>query len=301
MNKSEETEVRKTSRWIEEEEAKTEIDTEDKNNDILRDIEDLEEKPKKKKSTYLQIPVIISICLVIASLLGYFTYKSVLIKEPEGVIWEWVSDDDTVWYYEFKEDNIVKIYSASYEITSDYIKDKDSGKTNKLSLPFPTQLQLGCFVLDEEIDYSVSGIRIAGDQRMTISYSISGEDHEYELSQVSERENVLDLPEDFSADEDLLGEWTNYASSNGVQYTLAFYDDGSCKLNTIYDFDDGTHTEICRNNIYTVDSGELHITYMTDDTNVESYQYSVKDDILYLDGTPIYYRTDSSPSTPDQQ
>ena len=60
------TEKRAASRWIEEDEK-------------------IPETPKKK-SPYIQIPVIIAICIFAASLLAFFAYKYIFIAEPEDAI-----------------------------------------------------------------------------------------------------------------------------------------------------------------------------------------------------------------------
>ncbi len=289
MNHTDETEVKvteplsvsETSRWIEEEEP---------------------EAPKKKHP-YIQIPVIISLCLVAASLLAFFAYKIFWIAEPEGVTWVWSSETDNVnWYFEFQDENVFKAYIGSFEITANYTKDKSDSDVNKLlvSADVPYAQSVGCIFFGAEINYKISGSRVAGSQEMVITYPDDPEGQEFVLTQTEKSESGLALPEDFTADEELTGEWVNIYSTDDAKQTIIFNDDGSMILSEAYEFANGNYTEIRRNCTYTVENNELNITWIAEDTVVHQSEYVIKDGILTLDGAS-YYRADRDTATPDQK
>ena len=178
---------------------------------------------KTKKKPLLQVPVIISLCLVVVSLLAFFAYKVFWIAEPEGVLWEYESDEGVTWYFEFKDDNTFKAYvGSSYELTAGYLKDKD-GSDSILTI-LPTELissSIGCFPFGIPIDYKISGSRLAGSQEMDISYTdeyyyMTGGDKDktYTLKQAKEREEALEPDKDFVEDENLTGVWITKDSTD---------------------------------------------------------------------------------------
>ena len=275
-----------SSRWIEDEASeKTEVS----------------ETSEKKKAPFIQAPVIISMCLVIVSLLAFFAYRIFWIAEPEGVLWTWSSEtDDVNWYYEFKDDNVFKAYVGSFEVTANYSKDKSNEEVNKLmvSANVPYASSMGCVFFGSEINYTITGSRIGGSQEMTITYPDDPEGQEFVLKQTDKRDSDLELPDDFTEDKDLTGEWINTYSTADAKQTIVFGDDGSMILAESYTFSDGSFTEIRRNCTYTVDNNEINITWVSEEPVVHHSTYEIKDGVLNLDGA-TYYRADGA-STPDQ-
>lgn len=275
------TEKRTASRWIEEDEKTPET--------------------PKKKSPYIQIPVIIAICIFAASLLAFFAYKYIFIAEPEGVTWTWHSDDEDVdWYFEFKDNNIFKADFGSFEITTNYLKDKNDSSVNKLTFADASLYgqNIGCIFLGTEIDYTISGNRLAGDQKMTLTYPDDEEETEFVLEQTKEKTSPLDLPEDFKEDEKLTGEWVNVFSTDSATQTYIFNDDGSMELTVKYQLDQGHYFEIRRNCTYTVDKNEINITWVNKDPVVHHAEYTIKDGTLLIDGA--YFTRPGSKATPDE-
>lgn len=302
MNIQEETEVKVS-------EAIADSEVEKKTAAAARWIEeDQPEEPakslKKKKGPFIQIPVIISLCLVVVSLLAFFAYKIFWIAEPEGVTWVWSSDTDNVnWYFEFKDDNVFKAHIGSFEVTSNYVKDKSDDSVSKMTVsadvPFIRSQSLGCIFFGAEMQYKVTGSRIGGNQEMTITYTDDPEQQEFVLKQTNEKEPPLELPDEFTEDKDLTGEWINIYSTEDAKQTMTFNDDGSMVLNEVYTFQNGNLTEIRRNCTYTVSDSEINITWKAEDTVVHNAEYVIKDGILSLDGAS-YYRADSA-ATSDQK
>ena len=255
----------------------------------------------EKKKPYIQIPVIISICLVAASLLAFFAYKFIFISEPEGVIWKWHSEsDDMDYYFEFQENNVFKAYFGSFEITANYEKEKGDNGDNTLTISDSSMSveKIGCFAMGEKMKYDISGLRVGGNQEMTLS-----SEEDIVMKQSAKWENPLELPEDFKEDEDLTGEWINVFSSDNAKQTLLFNDDGSMELTASYTFTKGQQTVIRRYCTYTVENAktkEMNITWVGIEPVVHHSEYTIKDGILYFEGS-YFYRADNNPATPDQE
>lgn len=266
-------------------------------------IEDEEKSPAQpeKKKPFLQVPVIISLCIVAASLLAFFTYKFIFITEPEGVIWKYESESDGMdYYFEFKDGNVFKANFGSFEITTNYTKntEDDGAKTLTIIDPSMSLEKIGCFTFGEKVKYDISGLRITSNQQMTLTGK--GEDEEpVVLNQSEPWECPLDTPEDFKEDENLTGEWVNVFSSDSAKQTLEFNDDGSLTLTATYKFSGGQFTEITRYCTYTVEKNEINIIWYGKDKVVHNTQYSIKDGILQLEGS-YFYRAGNNPATPDQ-
>ena len=274
------------SRWIEDDETESK--------DAV--------KKSAKKHPYIQIPVIISLCLVVVSLLAFFAYKYIFIAEPEGVLWTWYSEEeDADWYFEFEDDNIFKAYFGSFELSGNYLKDKSDPQVNRLTISDASMFgqDIGCLYLGTEIDYTISGNRVAGDQKMTLTYPMDTTGQEFELTQTDKREYPLQLPDDFTEDENLTGEWVNVFSTDSAKQSYIFNDDGSMSLVIRYAFSGDNFFEICRNCTYTVDKNEINITWITNDPVVHHTEYSIKDGMLEIDGA-YFYRAGNNPATPDQ-
>ncbi len=306
MSNIEETEVKVTETVAESEEPRAAArwieDHEDDPGVSFAEEEDttVEEAPKKKRPL-LQVPVIISICLVVFSLLAFFAYQLFWIAEPEGVTWVWSSETDNVnWYYEFKDGKVFKAYVGSFEVTANYTKEKND-EVNKLmvSADVPYAQSLGCIFFSNELNYTVKGSRLFGSQEMTLVYPEDPEAQEFVLTQAKEREPALELPDDFTEDKELTGEWLNIYSTDDAKQTIIFNEDGSMSLSESYEFSNGNFTEIRRNCTYTVADNEINITWKAEEPVVHNSEYVIKDGLLYLDGA-AYYRAGSQPSTPDQ-
>lgn len=273
-------------------------------NEIDDETEPASEAPvkKKKKRPFIQVPVIISICLVAASLLAYLSYHLLWITEPEGVTWVWASETDNVnWYYEFKDDNVFKAYVGSFEVTASYEKDKSEEAVNKLMVTsgIPYAQSLGCIFFSAEMKYNINGLRISGGQEMTISYTDDPEQQEYVLKQTDYQQPTLELPDDFKEDKDLTGEWINIYSTADAKQTIQFNDDGSMVLCETYNYSDESFSEIRRNCTYTVADNEIDITWEAEEAVVHHSEYKIADGILAMDGA-YYYREGNHPATPDE-
>ena len=225
-----------------------------------------EEEPAKKKCP-LQIPVIISICIVAAALLAYFIFTAFFLREPEGVTWS-TEMDGTPYYFEFKNDGTLHVYLGSVEMTSTYQKSKtDDGNT------ITTDVNIGYFYGGAPATYTISGSRILGNQTLDCTYS---EEYQFTLNQ-SKREKVkLDVPEDFTADEELLGSWVfNYFGYELMKTT--FNADGTMTLEQI-------QNGVTYNGVYTITDSMVNFTFFLSENTVVPIEYSVDGDELSFMG-----------------
>ena len=147
--------------------------------------EEAAEQPKKKKRL-IQIPVIISLCLVVAVLLSYFVFTAFFLREPEGVTWT-TEFEGVPYYFEFDRDGVFKGYVGSVEIESTYAKAKNEDNQNTLTV----NTTVCNFYSGYPATYTVTGSRILGNQTLNFSY---GEGYDYTLTQ-SKREKVKRAPD----------------------------------------------------------------------------------------------------------
>lgn len=242
-----------------------------------------EEKPVKKKST-LQKPIIIACCIVLVAILGFLGYMAFFLKEPENVTW---SNDvnDVTYYYEFKSDGTFTGYLGSIEMNGSFQKTNDeNGKTITLDKSF------GSFYQGASATYSIKGSRLFGNQEMSCSYS---DEYEFTLKQSKREKKLLDLPEDFTADESLVGSWI-FKYMNYDIYKVTFNKDGSMVLEFLQD-------GVKYNGIYTIDGSTINFTYYVTDSTVVPIDYAVDGDYLTFMGYQFVREgSDAEKATSDQ-
>ena len=284
--------------------AKKEADSEYIDIETLASASD--KKPQKAKKKFkLQVPVIISIAIVLATILGYFTFIAFFLREPEGGVFGrnflWTNEVDGItYYYEFKDDGTVTIYSGSIEIETRYQKNKDSDG-NHLAFNF-TGGSAEAYYKSGLATYNITGSRILGNQKLVGSYEAE-EEEEFTLTQTNKRPEPLDLPDEFTADEELTGSWVceyydfNYGTN--VNNKITFNDDGSMKITVVYD---GYSTTVTYNGIYTLEDDTVNFTFYVADNEDAQIPYAVKGDNLILNKNTVYTRegSDASQSTADQ-
>ena len=235
-------------------------------NEETTDITATEEDQPKKKSG-LQKPIIIACCIVLVAILGFLGYMAFFLKEPENVTW---SNDvnDVTYYYEFKSDGTFTGYLGSIEMNGSFQKTNDeSGKTITLDKSF------GSFYQGAPATYSIKGSRLFGNQEMSCSYS---DEYEFTLKQSKREKKLLDLPEDFTADESLVGSWI-FKYMNYDIYKVTFNKDGSMVLEFLQD-------GVKYNGIYTIDGSTINFTYYVTDSTVVPIDYAVDGDYLTFMG-----------------
>ncbi|MEE3493056.1 DUF5640 domain-containing protein [Ruminococcus sp.] len=236
-------------------------------NEETTDITATEEEQPKKKKTGLQKPIIIACCIVLVAILGFLGYMAFFLKEPENLTW---SNDvnDVTYYYEFKSDGTFTGYLGSIEMNGSFQKTNDeNGKTITLDKSF------GSFYQGAPATYSIKGSRLFGNQEMSCSYS---EEYEFTLKQSKREKKLLDLPENFTADESLVGSWI-FKYMNYDIYKVTFNKDGSMVLEFLQD-------GVKYNGIYTIEGSTINFTYYVTDSTVVPIDYAVDGDYLTFMG-----------------
>ncbi|WP_407383255.1 DUF5640 domain-containing protein [Ruminococcus sp.] len=244
-----------------------------------------EEEPVKKKKSALQMPVIISLCIVVAALLGYFIFTGFFLKEPEGVTWSNEIDGAT-YYYEFKNDGTFDAYVGSVEIHTTYQKSK-TAEGNTLTVG----ATIGDFYSGAPATYEITGSRLLGNQTLTCKYN---EEYQFTVKQSAKKDVDLELPKDFTPDENLLGTWL-FKYMNYDIYKATFNKDGSMTLEFVQD-------GIKYNGTYTLSDGKINFTYYVAENFSTPLEYSVDGDTLNFMGyTFVREGSAAAEATPDQQ
>lgn len=235
-------------------------------NEELTDIAATEEEQPKKKSG-LQKPIIIACCIVLVAIIGFLGYMAFFLKEPENLTW--ANDvNEVTYYYEFKSDGTFTGYLGSIEMNGSFQKTNDeNGKTITLDKSF------GSFYQGAPATYSIKGSRLFGNQEMSCSYS---DEYEFTLKQSKREKKLLDLPEDFTADESLVGSWI-FKYMNYDIYKVTFNKDGSMVLEFLQD-------GVKYNGIYTIDGSTINFTYYVTDSTVVPIDYAIDGDYLTFMG-----------------
>lgn len=245
-----------------------------------------EAKPAKKKP-FLQPPIIIACCIVLAAILGFLVYIAFFLKEPENVTW---SDEinGTKVYLEFKSDGTYTGYFGSVELIGSFQKTKDDEGKNSIAI----DQNFGNFIQGMPATYTITGSKILGNQKMTCSY---GEDREFTMTQAKRDKSPLELPEDFTPDDNLTGSWVvKYMNYDVIKAT--FNKDGSMVL----EMNQGATVKY--NGIYTIDGSTINFTYYLTDSTVVPLNYMIDGDYMNFMGYNfVRVGSDAEKSTADQQ
>ena len=245
-----------------------------------------EAKPAKKKP-FLQPPIIIACCIVLAAILGFLVYIAFFLKEPENVTW---SDEinGTKVYLEFKSDGTYTGYFGSVELIGSFQKTKDDEGKNSIAI----DQNFGNFIQGMPATYTITGSKILGNQKMTCSY---GEDREFTMTQAKRDKSPLELPEDFTPDDNLTGSWVvKYMNYDVIKAT--FNKDGSMVL----EMNQGATVKY--NGIYAIDGSTINFTYYLTDSTVVPLNYTIDGDYMNFMGYNfVRVGSDAEKSTADQQ
>ncbi len=247
------------------------------------------EQPAKKRFP-LQKPVIISLCIVLAAILGYLVYTAFLLREPEGVTWA-TDINDVTYYIEFNSDGTYNGYFGSVEMTGNFVKSKaqkDAASTSDQTASGNTIALDGEFTYfypEIPFTYEITGSRLLGNQELKFSY---GSDFTFSFYQSKRDTAVLEPPKDFQPDEALVGTWVlNYLEQELSRVT--FNADGTAKI---------ISPQVTINATYTLEEGKINLTYQGSKSEVYPSEYKVSGDTLTFMNA-VYVR-EGSPATVDQ-
>lgn len=284
---SEQTEGSEEADNSEEKEDSDETDaSEDEETSNEAEISEEDEKKPAKKKLFLQTPVIIALCLVVATLLGYFAFVGFFLKEPEGVTWASEIEGAT-YYYEFKNDGTFVANLGSIEITSSYQKSKsEDGNTITVGTNF------GSFYASAPATYTISGSRLFGNQTLNGSY---GEGYDFTLNQATKTIYMPDLPESFTPDESLVGTWLFKYMGYDI-YKVTFTDKGYMTMEFVQD-------GIKYNGVYTVEDGTVTFTYCHTENVAVPIDYTVvdSDNLTFMGYNFVREGSAAAQATADEQ
>ena len=222
-----------------------------------------ENTKKKKKKGLFQVPVLISLFIVLGALLGYFIFVSFFMHTPQG-LWTIQDDDGNTYYYEFDDDGTCVMTIGTIDNIGAYYQTYTETGDAVLYINQYYGMLAGNYT------YSIKGSRLLCNQVMSLDYN----GYTYELTQIKNKEELLTKPEGFIPNEELLGEWEYVIPEYGVSYTFTFNDDGTM----IYNQAD----TIIYNAVYTVDDEYVHMVFFTDSEQTVDLPYSFEGDTLNL-------------------
>ena len=280
--------------------AETPQTTESDITDSTPDSEESSESEKapsvKKKGPFIQIPVLISLAIVLLSAIGYFVYSAYFLHLPQEIIWKEEKDGIT-HYYEFSDDNIFTDTWAMYEMTLSYEELNEGGK-DVIRIYFPDGVK--------DYEWSMTGSRLKKNQTLTLS-DTDGNPYIH-CEQVEAKTSEIDLPSEVQLDSQLTGEWECYFD-NGQHDRLIFHPDGLMQEVIDSKIYDGRIYQLTFNLTYTTSNGYVFFTYapeVDDDATGEKKIEYINDNTAYQieKGYLIIFRNVysrvASPATPDE-
>lgn len=238
----------------------------------------------KKKKSFIQLPIIISLAILILVALGFLVFK---IFFNTSVVGTWTvkdsatadeattatSDEAAKNYYTFEDDGTASIHLGTMKMVGTYsLEEKDGTRTIDISIPS---------ALEGSFEYKVSGNEIGG-RTLTLTDTSYGQSIDLESTKLVIPEMKPDA--DFKPSEKLTGKWT--------------YDDGYYKMS--YELrEDGTSTVsqsdiLFADGVYNYTDNKIIIKYYTNQEVTMELNYELKDDSIIIDGIQFVKDTGSS-------
>lgn len=257
------------------------------------DAESQKQEKKKKKPFFLQVPVIISLVLVLLTVVGYFVGKAVynayFLHLPQGIIWEETNDGITR-YYEF--DDETKLFTMTYASIEESVTYDDVayGDDDYILLYYPEGTV--------ELKYTITGARCKKDQELT--FTNSSDVDIIKCKETDSKTVALELPTEVKVDDKLLGEW-KYEYSPEISVYLWVNADGSMRRETTYHFDSidtEGQTKACTyifavNYTYTISDGNINYTIAEieedEETGKQKIKYEVANEPYDLKGDQLVF------------
>ena len=248
-----------------------------------------EQKPaekKKKKSPLIQIPVLISLVIVVLTVVGYavgyYVYSAYYLNLLEDIVWK-DTKDGIDYYIEFSEDHLMKISWASYEETFSYTDIPEEGD-NVIEVATPDG--------NIKLQYYMSGSRKLKNQKLTLTEFYSREDL-YDCDEVESITSALELPTQVQLDSKLTGVWEKRFSDNYF-IRLHINKDGTLKEEITYLYDVNSTFIQATNQTYTTANGYVHSTTANivndPQTGKPKIEYVLDQEPYEFDGNQLVFR-----------
>lgn len=237
----------------------------------------------KKKKGFIQLPIIISLAILVLVALGFLVFK---IFFNTSVVGTWTvkvtatadeattaSDATAKNYYTFEDDGTASINLGTMKMVGTYsLEEKDGTRNIYINIP---SAFMGLY------EYKVSGNEITG-RTLTLTDNDYGQSYDLESTKLVIPEIKPDA--DFKPSENLTGKWT--------------YDDGYYKMS--YELrQDGTATVsqsdiLFANGVYNYTDNKITIKYFTNQEVTMELNYELKGDSIIIDGIQYLKETGSS-------
>lgn len=230
-------------------------------------------QPTEKKKHFIQIPIIISLVIVVGVALGFLVFKCFF---NTSIIGTWAIEDTTQseatadetslakTYYIFDEDGVASIAYGSMRYAGTYTV---SG--NEINM----QIQLAN--LYASFEFTVTGNVFTG---RTLTFKDATYDMEYVFHSTNREVPEMKPDEGFKPDDELTGEWNYYDGTYDFYYN--FKSDGTVSIvqNQML-FVDGVYN-------YTDDT--ITIKYYSDSEQTMELSYTVDGDSLIINGIQYF-------------
>lgn len=239
----------------------------------------------KKKKSFIQLPVIISLAILILVALGFLVFK---VFFNTSVVGTWTvkttasadeattatADEAAKNYYTFEDDGTASIHLGTMRMMGTYSLNTSDEGTKTIDISIPSALE-GTF------EYTVTGNELAG-RTLTLKDTYYGQSIDLESSKLV----IPDMKPDanFKPNDKLTGKWV--------------YDDGYYKMS--YELnDDGTATVnqsdiLFADGVYNYTDNTITIKYYTNQESVMELNYELKDNSIIINGIQFKKDTGSS-------
>lgn len=239
----------------------------------------------KKKKSFIQLPVIISLAILILVALGFLVFK---VFFNTSVVGTWTvkitasadeattatADEAAKNYYTFEDDGTASIHLGSMRMMGTYSLNTSDEGTKTIDISIPSALE-GSF------EYTVTGNEIVG-RTLTLKDTYYGQSIDLESAKLVIPELKPDAG--FKPNDKLTGKWV--------------YDDGYYKMS--YELnDDGTATVnqsdiLFADGVYNYTDNTITIKYFTNQESVMELNYELKDNSIIINGIQFKKDTGSS-------
>lgn len=222
------------------------------------------------KKRFIQLPIIISLIIVVGVVLGFLVFKCFF---NTSIVGTWVIEDDTAQsgatedeasavktYYIFEDDGVASIAFGTMKYVGTY-----SISGNEISM------DISSAYLTASFEYTVTGNVFTG---RTLTFTDTSYDTDYTFHSTNRETPDLKVDDDFKSNDKLTGEWNYYDGYYDFSYTFNSNGTVSIDQNNML-FVDGVYS--CTDNTIT-------IRYYADSEQTMELEYTVDDDALVING-----------------
>lgn len=226
------------------------------------------QQPEKKKH-FIQIPVIISLIIVVGVALGFLVFKCFF---NTSIVGTWAIEDPTQseasadeassaqTYYIFDDNGVASIAYGTMKYVGTY-----SVSGNEVNM------EITSAYLSASFEFSVKGNVFTG---RTLTFTDSSYDTEYTFHSTSVKVPDMKVDEDFKPNDKLTGEWNYYDGYYDFDYN--FKSDGTVSI--------GQNDMLFVDGVYSCTDDTITIRYYADTEQTMELEYFVDDDSLIING-----------------